>query len=122
MAQILVVDDEEAVRNILSRFFAKKEYKVLTADTSERAIAILEKEKVDAVLLDIHLPGLNGLETLRKIRASWPDIAVVMISGQQDEDVAKTALEEGAFDYVVKPLDFNYLERTVYLKLVERLI
>ena len=122
MAQILVVDDEEAVRNILSRFFAKKEYKVLTADTSERAIAILEKKKVDAVLLDIHLPGLNGLETLRKIRASWPDIAVVMISGQQDEDVAKTALEEGAFDYVVKPLDFDYLERTVYLKLVERLI
>ena len=122
MAQILVVDDEEAVRNILSRFFAKKEYKVLTADTSERAIAILEKEKVDAVLLDIHLPGLNGLETLRKIRASWPDIPVVMISGQQDEDVAKAALEEGAFDYVVKPLDFDYLERTVYLKLVERLI
>ena len=122
MAQILVVDDEEAVRNILSRFFAKKEYKVLTADTSERAIAILEKEKVDAVLLDIHLPGLNGLETLRKIRASWPDIAVVMISGQQDEDVAKAALEEGAFDYVVKPLDFDYLERTVYLKLVERLV
>ena len=122
MAQILVVDDEEAVRNILSRFFAKKEYKVLTADTSERAIAILEKEKVDAVLLDIHLPGLNGLDTLRKIRASWPDIPVVMISGQQDEDVAKTALEEGAFDYVVKPLDFDYLERTVYLKLVERLI
>jgi len=122
MAQILVVDDEEAVRNILSRFFAKKEYKVLTADTSERAIAILEKEKVDAVLLDIHLPGLNGLETLRKIRASWPDIPVVMISGQQDEDVAKAALEEGAFDYVVKPLDFDYLERTVYLKLVERLV
>ena len=122
MAQILVVDDEEAVRNILSRFFAKKEYKVLTADTSERAIAILEKEKVDAVLLDIHLPGLNGLDTLRKIRASWPDIPVVMISGQQDEDVAKAALEEGAFDYVVKPLDFDYLERTVYLKLVERLI
>ena len=122
MAQILVVDDEEAVRNILSRFFAKKEYKVLTADTSERAIAILEKEKVDAVLLDIHLPGLNGLETLRKIRASWPDIPVVMISGQQDEDVAKASLEEGAFDYVVKPLDFDYLERTVYLKLVERLI
>ena len=121
MAQILVVDDEEAVRNILSRFFTKKQYKVITAETSEQAISTLEREKVDAVLLDIQLPGLNGLETLRKIRATWPDVPVVMISGQQEEAVAKKALQEGAFDYVVKPLDLGYLERTVYMKLVERL-
>jgi len=91
MAQILVVDDEEAVRNILSRFFTKKQYKVITAETSEQAISTLEREKVDAVLLDIQLPGLNGLETLRKIRATWPDVPVVMISGQQEEAVAKKA-------------------------------
>ncbi|HEX9723622.1 MAG TPA: response regulator [Vicinamibacteria bacterium] len=121
MARILVVDDEELVCDIVSRFFAQKGYTVLTADTSERAISILETTKVDAVLLDIHLPGPSGLEALRKIRASWPEIAVVMISGQQDEDVAKATLREGAFDYVVKPLDFDYLERTIYLKLADRL-
>ena len=122
MAQILVVDDEEAVRKLLSRFFAGKNYQVLTAETAEQGIVLLEKEKVDAVLLDINLPGTTGLEALRKIRASWPGLPVVMISGQQEEDVAKAALEEGAFDYVVKPLDFDYLERTIHMKLVERLV
>ena len=122
MAQILVVDDEEAVRNLLSRFFTRKKYRVLTAETAEQAIAILEKQKVDAVLLDIELPGINGLEALRKIRASWPDLPVVMISGQSAEEVAKTTLKEGAFDYVVKPLNFDYLERTIYIKLAEKLV
>lgn len=122
MAQILVVDDEEAVRNLLTRFFTKKKYDVQAAATAAEAIAILEKEKIDAVLLDIQLPGTSGLEALRKIRASWPELPVVMISGQQEEDVAKESLEEGAFDYVVKPLNFDYLERTIHMKLVERLV
>jgi DNA-binding response OmpR family regulator len=121
MAKILVVDDEEEVRKLLSRFFVGKAYQVLTTETAERAIAILEKEKVDAVLLDINLPGTNGLEALRIIRASWPELPVVMISGQQEEDVAKATLEEGAFDYVVKPFNFDYLERTLHTKLVEKL-
>jgi DNA-binding response OmpR family regulator len=121
MPRILVVDDEEEIRTLLYRFFTKKNYKVRTAETAEEAIGVLESERVDAVLLDIKLPGTSGLDALGKIRASWPDLPVVMISGQDDEEVAKEALKAGAFDYVVKPLDFDYLERTVYLKLVERL-
>jgi DNA-binding response OmpR family regulator len=121
MAKILVVDDEEEVRKVLTRFFVAKGYQLLTAETAEKAIAFLEKEQVDAVLLDINLPGTNGLEALRKIRASWPRLPVVMISGQQEEDVAKATLQEGAFDYVVKPFDFDYLERTLHLKLAARL-
>lgn len=121
MAKILVVDDEEEVRKLLSRFFVAKGYQLLATGTAEKAIAILENEKVDAVLLDINLPATNGLEALRKIRASWPELPVLMISGQQEEDVAKATLEEGAFDYVVKPFDFDYLERTVHLKLAEKL-
>ncbi|HEX9723506.1 MAG TPA: response regulator [Vicinamibacteria bacterium] len=65
--------------------------------------------------------GISGLDALRRIRITWPDLPVVMISGQDDEDVAKETLRYGAFDYVVKPLDFEYLERTVYLKLMQRL-
>lgn len=121
MPRILVVDDEEEIRTLLSRFFTKKNYKVRTAETAEEAIGVLERERVDAVLLDINLPGTSGLDALRKIRASWPGLPVVMISGQDDEEVAKETLKAGAFDYVVKPLNFDYLERTVYLKLVERL-
>ena len=121
MPRILVVDDVKEVRTLLSRFFTKKKYQVRTAETAEEAIRILESESMDAVLLDIHLPGMSGLDALSRIRARWPGLPVVMISGQGDEEVAKETLRAGAFDYVVKPLDFDYLERTIYLKLVERL-
>ena len=121
MPRILVVDDEKEIRTLLSRFFTKKKYQVRTAETAEEAIRILESESMDAVLLDIHLPGMSGLDALSRIRARWPGLPVVMISGQGDEEVAKETLRAGAFDYVVKPLDFDYLERTIYLKLVERL-
>lgn len=121
MSKILVVDDEEEIRMLLSRFFNKKNYEVRTAESAEEAFGILEKERVDAVLLDIELPGISGLDALRRIRTSWPDLPVVMISGQDDEVVAKDTLRYGAFDYVVKPLDFEYLERTVYLRLFQQL-
>src|SRR3989304_7838076 len=121
MPRILVVDDEKEVRTLLSRFFTKKKYQVRTAETAEEAIRILESESMDAVLLDIHLPGMSGLDALSRIRARWPGLPVVLISGQGDEEVAKETLRAGAFDYVVKPLDFDYLERTIYLKLVGRL-
>jgi len=121
MLRILVVDDEEDVLALLARFFRKKGYEVLAAEDAEEALGLLEKHRIDAVLLDIELPGMSGVEALGRIRASWPDLPVVMISGQQDEEVAKDTLRYGAFDYVVKPIDFDYLERTLYLKLVERL-
>ena len=121
MSRILVVDDEEEIRTLLSRYFGKKNYGVLTAESAEEALGILEKESVDAVLLDIQLPGISGLDALRRIRTSWPDLPVAMISGQDDEEVAKDTLRYGAFDYIIKPIDFAYLERTVYLKLVDKL-
>jgi len=121
MPRILVVDDEKEIRTLLSRFFTKKNYQVRTAVTAEEAIRILETESMDAVLLDIVLPGMSGLEALSRIRTRWPGLPVVMVSGQDDEEVAKETLKAGAFDYVVKPLNFDYLERTIYLKLVERL-
>ena len=121
MPTILVVDDEQEVRAVVSRFFKKKGYEVVVAEDAEEAIGLLEKERVDAVLLDIELPGMSGVEALGRIRARWRDMPVVMISGQQDEEVAKDTLRYGAFDYMVKPIDFDYLERTVYLKLVEKL-
>ena len=121
MPRILVVDDEKEIRTLLSRFFTKKNYQVRTAVTAEEAIRILETESMDAVLLDIVLPGMSGLEALSRIRTRWPGLPVVMVSGQDDEEVAKETLKAGAFDYVVKPLNFDYLERTIYLKLAERL-
>lgn len=121
MPRILVVDDEEEVRNVLSQFFQKKGYEVLAADSGAEALSTLERRPVDAVLLDIRMPGMDGLATLRRLKASYPAMPVVMVSGETDEEVAKAALKEGAFDYIVKPPDFAYLERTVFLKLFQAL-
>jgi DNA-binding NtrC family response regulator len=120
MPRMLVVDDEEDVLKLLSRFFTKKNYQVITADTAEDALRLLKGEEVDVVLLDIYLPGLSGVDALGKIQEARPDLPVVMISGQEDEELAKKTLRAGAFDYVVKPLDFDYLERTIHLKLLQR--
>ena len=121
MARILIVDDEREVRDVLSQFFTRKNYEILTAESGEEALATLDQEQVDAVLLDIRMEGMDGLETLRRIRRKWHGLPVVMVSGQDDEDLAKETLEEGAFDYVLKPIKLEYLERTLYLKLAEKL-
>ena len=121
MPRILIVDDEQEVRNLLARFFGRKNYTVLAAETGDECLAILERDRVDAVLLDLHMPGMSGLEALRKIHAIHPDLPVVMVTGETDEDLAKATLKEGAFDYVMKPMNFDYLERTIYMKLAEQL-
>lgn len=122
MPRILVVDDEPEVRNLLARFFGRKNYTVLGAETGAECLAVLERDTVDAVLLDLHMPGMSGLEVLRKIHAMHPDLPVVMITGDTDEELAKATLKEGAFDYVMKPMNFDYLERTIYVKLAEQLL
>ena len=122
MAQILIVDDEEDTLNVLSRFFTTKKHSVHTTSSGEEAIEIVGRDPVDAVLLDINMPGMDGLTALRRILEIKPDLPVVMVSGEGDEELAKSTLKEGAFDYVVKPPDFGYLERTVYVKLAERML
>ena len=122
MPRILVVDVEPEIRDLLRRFFTKKNYTVVTAETGAECLAILKKEEIDAVLLDFVMPGVTGLEALQKIQALHPDLPVVMVTSETDEDLAKTTLEQGAFDYVMKPMNFDYLERTIYLKLAERLL
>ena len=122
MAQILIVDDEEETLNILSRFFSAKKHSVRKASSGEEALGIIERDPIDAVLLDINMPGMDGLTALRRILAIKPDLPVVMVSGEGDEELAKSTLKEGAVDYVVKPPDFAYLEHTVYMKLAERMM
>ena len=122
MPRILVVDDEQDILDILSRFLTIKNYDVLTSETCEEALATLAQEKVDLVLLDINMPGMSGLEALRSICAAEPGLPVVMVSGQGDEEVARSTLKEGAFDYVTKPVNLDYLERTLYMTLFDKIL
>jgi CheY-like chemotaxis protein len=108
---VLVVDDDEAVREALVEFLESRKFRVSQAPDGASAVRAIAERPPDVVLLDIDMPGLSGTEALPTIRAMAPRAAVIMVSGTADEEVAKRALARGAFDYVVKPVNFEYLAR-----------
>ncbi|MFH1799398.1 MAG: response regulator [Candidatus Omnitrophota bacterium] len=114
---LLVVDDEESVRRVLREFFVRKGHKVVEAENGEKALQLVRSEKISAVLLDIKMPGMDGLETLKKLLEINPKLGVVMTTAEEDEDKIKQALELGAYSYVLKPCDLMYLELVVMSKL-----
>ncbi len=120
-AKILIVDDDHTVRTFLERFLKDKGYAdIQSAKTGEDALKIIQKEeKIDLVLLDIKLPGMGGLEVLRKIKEMKKDTGVIMITGFPDEKIGREAMKEGASDYIMKPFDLAYLELSVFSKIVQ---
>ena len=108
--RILLVDDEPGVRAALCAILRDEGFDVHTAESGEQALEALEREAFDAVLLDVWLPGIDGLETLRRLRERNRDVEVVMISGHGTIETAVRAARAGAFDFVEKPLS---LDRTL---------
>lgn len=115
--KILVVDDEEPVRRLLVEFFSRKGFSVQAAKNGEEAVQMVEKIKPSVVLLDMRMPGMDGLVTLKKIREIAPEVGVVMATAVQDEEIAKEASALGAYHYVLKPFDLQYLELVVLTRL-----
>ena len=111
---ILVVDDEPAVGQVLSEFFTPKGYEVICAQGGLEGLSKLEKHRPDVVLLDVRMPDMDGITVLRRMREANPWIGVLMMSGNTDTEAAKETLALGAFDYLLKPFDFEYLERAVH--------
>ena len=107
---ILVVDDEEGIRESLSGIISDEGYRVAAVESGEAALEYLEKDTPELVFLDVWLPGMDGLETLKKIKERFPDTAVVMISGHGTIETAVNATAAGAYDFIEKPLS---LERVV---------
>lgn len=108
-AHILIVDDEPAIRESLQGLFEDEGYRVTTAPSGEEAVARLRKQGVDCVFLDIWMPGIDGLETLTRIRQIDAQLPVVMMSGHATIDTAVKATRQGAFDFVEKPLSSDKL-------------
>src|SRR5262245_30386513 len=108
-ATLLLVDDDALNRDVLSRRLEKTGYTVLTATSGQEAIDLVGALRVDAVLLDIMMPGMNGIETLRKLRESRSasELPVIMVTGQNRSEDVVQALEIGANDYISKPVDFS---------------
>ena len=103
--RILVVDDEAVVRNSLCTWFEEDGYEVETAESGHAAIQLLEKSSFDIGLLDIKMPGMDGLELQRKISKINSDMTVVIMTAYASVQTAVEALKEGAYDYILKPFD-----------------
>jgi len=112
---LLVVDDVEENRDLLSRRFVKRGFQVLTADSGPTALAILEEQPVDLIVLDVNMPGMSGLEVLEKLRErnKASRLPVIMATARTDSSDVVEALELGANDYVTKPIDFPVLHARV---------
>ena len=102
--KILVVDDEEVVRLSHSRLLSSNNCKVETVWNGADAIAAMERAPCDLVLLDLRMPGMDGLATLQAIKRRWPNAEVVIITGYPSVDTAKEAIRLGAYDYLAKPV------------------
>jgi len=106
---IMIVDDEEAIRDALRGLFEDEGYRVECAATGEEAVARFRRHAVDCVLLDIWMPGIDGLETLARLRGMDADVPVIMMSGHATIDTAVKATRQGAFDFLEKPLSSDRL-------------
>ena len=117
MARVLVVDDEPVARELLSEFLTAKGYAVLTASNGEEALRKLKEERPHLILLDIRMPKMDGLETLRRVREIDHEVGVIMVTAVNEEETGRQALKLGAFDYITKPMNFQYLERSLWYKI-----
>jgi len=110
---ILVVDDEEAVLRLFQRILKKKEYAVLMANKGKTALELVNKKRPDLVILDLKMPGMNGIEILRRIKRIDENIEVILITGYGTMKTAKMAMRLGAYDYITKPFDINYIRALI---------
>jgi len=110
MQRILVVDDDVEICRILRDFLTLKGYEVSITWDGVSALQQVKAVRPHIVLLDITMPGMDGITTLQEIKKIDATIGVIMITAVIDEDLAKRAITLGAYEYVTKPVDFNYLD------------
>jgi two-component system nitrogen regulation response regulator NtrX len=109
MHSILVIDDERTVRTTIAEIMEDEGYTAFTAEDAVAGIEMLSRKEISIVILDVLLPKMGGIEALEKIRAQWPEIEVIVISGHASIDTAVKAVKLGAFDYLEKPLSIDKL-------------
>jgi len=107
---VLLVDDEAPFVETMTKRLSKRELTVHTAFSGEEALSVLEKHRnMDVVILDVKMPGMDGIETLERIRKQYPLTEVVMLTGHATVESAVEGMKRGAFDYLMKPCDIEQL-------------
>ncbi len=107
--KVLLVDDEEDFAEMLSLRLKELGEKVTVAYSGREGLDTLAKTSIDVVILDIKMPGMDGIETLREIKKQYPIIEVILLTGHGSTETAVEGMKLGAFDYLMKPADFSDL-------------
>jgi DNA-binding NtrC family response regulator len=105
----LIVDDETDFLDTLLKRMRKRHLEVFGAETGEEALRLLDEQSVDVVVLDVRLPGMDGLQTLKAIKQRAPLTEVLLLTGHACLETARCGMEQGAFDYLMKPIDIDEL-------------
>ena len=106
---VLIIDDEASIRQSLSGALKDENYEVMTAGSGEEGLGQVLNGSFDAVLLDVWMPGIDGMETLKRIKAAAPDQLVIIMSGHGTVETAVKATKLGAYDFIEKPLSLEKL-------------
>jgi DNA-binding NtrC family response regulator len=107
--KVLLVDDEKDFIEMLSLRLEEVGEKITVAYSGQEALDALEKDDIDVVILDIKMPGMDGIEVLREIKKKFPMVEVIMLTGHGSTETAVEGMKLGAFDYLMKPADFDDL-------------
>ncbi len=107
MGRILVIDDEPGICSVLKDILEDENHQVFTAGDGYEGLALLQQERIDLVLLDVWLPRMGGIDVLKEIKETYPEIEVIIISGHANIDIAVKAVKLGAFDFLEKPLSLD---------------
>jgi DNA-binding response OmpR family regulator len=119
--KLLVVEDDADTREMLAVYFSGDGYTVVTAQSGNQAMAILEREPdFDLVLLDLFIPDIGGMEILREINQQTEPPSVILLTALADKEIAQDALRLGAFDYILKPYSLSQVESSVVACLAHR--
>jgi len=106
-AKVLIVDDEKDFVEMFSLRLKQQGEKVSAAYSGEEALKMLEKTPVDVIILDIRMPGMDGIDTLKRIKQLYPIVEVILLTGHGSTETAVEGMKLGAFDYLMKPADFE---------------
>ena len=117
--KILIVDDEIETCKFLRAFLEPLGYQIITALNGEEALEKIKSEEPHLMLLDIRMPEMDGIEVLEHAKTLNPRMGIIMITAVQDEDIARQAIANGAHDYITKPIDLDYLESSVMVKMTD---
>jgi DNA-binding NtrC family response regulator len=107
--QVLLVDDELEFLQTLEKRLRKRDIDITLSTSAKEALGILREKPVDVVVLDVKMPGMDGIQALREIKRATPLVEVIMLTGHASVEVAIEGMETGAFDYLMKPVDIEDL-------------